>query len=104
MNSRSTIREPRRPRTGPAVWAALEVDDRSLFEHEFRAALEEVAETFDVGRLTEVVHRWRPHTVVANSSSPSGRFPQRSAVEADESAIAWPPEGSDRMAAGGQSN
>ncbi|ASO21333.1 hypothetical protein FHR81_002304 [Actinoalloteichus hoggarensis] len=96
MTSRSTIRQPRRPRTGPAVWAALEVDDRSLFEHEFRAALEEVAETFDVGRLTEVVHRWRPHTVVTGSPLPRAENRRAPVTEHDEAAIDWPPESPDR--------
>ena len=36
----------------------------AAFEAEFRAVLTEVAETFDVDRLTQVVCRWWPRAVL----------------------------------------
>ena len=55
---------PRLDKSGPAVWMALDGEHRAAFEAEFRATLTEVAETFDVDRLTQVVRRWWPRAVL----------------------------------------
>lgn len=55
---------PRLDKSGPAVWMALDGENRVAFEAEFRAVLTEVAESFDVDRLTQVVWRWWPRAVL----------------------------------------
>jgi hypothetical protein len=57
-------------KTGPAVWIALDGENRAAFEEEFRAALAEVAETFDVDRLSQVVRRWWPRAVLDANPDP----------------------------------
>ncbi len=73
--------------TGPAVWTALDGENRAAFEEEYRAALAEVAETFDVDRLSQVVRRWWPRAVLdANPDAIAAHLGQR-LNDGDESVL-----------------
>ncbi|MCK2242303.1 MULTISPECIES: DUF6247 family protein [unclassified Crossiella] len=55
-------------KTGPDVWSWLGGEDRSRFEQDFRAALSEVHDDFDVSRLQEVIDSW--WAVAVNMANP----------------------------------
>ncbi|MCK2240121.1 MULTISPECIES: DUF6247 family protein [unclassified Crossiella] len=57
-------------KTGPAVWAALEGEARSMFEEVFRAALVQAAEDFDLAPVQEVVHAWWPMAILGANPDP----------------------------------
>lgn len=57
-------------KTGPAVWAALDGETRAMFEDEFRAALTQAAEDFDLAPVQAVVQRWWPVAAVTVNPDP----------------------------------
>jgi hypothetical protein len=74
-------------KTGPAVWTALDGENRAAFEEEFRAALAEVAETFDVDRLSQVVRRWWPRAVLDANPDPITEHIGQRLGDGDESVL-----------------
>jgi len=74
-------------KTGPAVWTVLDGENRAAFEEEFRAALAEVAETFDVDRLNRVVRRWWPRAVLDANPDPITEHIGRRLGDGDESVL-----------------
>ncbi|WP_250290351.1 DUF6247 family protein [Frankia sp. CiP1_Cm_nod1] len=51
-------------KTGSAVHAALDADQRAAFEAEFRAALAHVDDQFGLDAVQDVVERWWPAAVL----------------------------------------
>jgi uncharacterized protein DUF6247 len=78
---------PRLDKSGPAVWMALNGEHRAAFEAEFRAVLVEVAETFDVDRLTQVVRRWWPRAVLDAHPDPIVEHIGQRLIEGDQSVL-----------------
>jgi Family of unknown function (DUF6247) len=78
---------PRLDKSGPAVWRALEGEHRAAFEVEFRAVLAEVADTFDVDRLTQVVHRWWPRAVLDAHPDPIVEYIGQRLSDGDQSVL-----------------
>ncbi|MGH4017714.1 MAG: DUF6247 family protein [Pseudonocardiaceae bacterium] len=74
-------------KTGPAVWTALDGENRAAFEEEFRTALIEVAETFDVDRLDQVVWRWWPRAVLDANPDPIAEYIRQRLGDGDESVL-----------------
>jgi hypothetical protein len=74
-------------KTGPAVWTALDGENRAAFEDEFRTALTEVAETFDVDRLNQVVRRWWPRAVLDANPDPIAEYVGQRLGVGDESVL-----------------
>jgi len=74
-------------KTGPAVWTALDGENRAAFEEDFRAALAEVAETFDVDRLSQVVRRWWPRAVLDANPDPITEHIGQRLGDGDESVL-----------------
>ncbi|MGH3809838.1 MAG: DUF6247 family protein [Pseudonocardiaceae bacterium] len=68
----------------PAVWRALEGEHRAAFEAEFRAVLTEVADTFEVDRLTQVVRRWWPRAVLDAHPDPIADYIGHRLVDGDQ--------------------
>ncbi|MGH3694409.1 MAG: DUF6247 family protein [Pseudonocardiaceae bacterium] len=78
---------PRLDKSGPAVWMALDGEHRAAFEAEFRVVLAEVAETFDVDRLTQVVHRWWPRAVLDAHPDPIAEHIGQRIRDGDQSVL-----------------
>ncbi len=78
---------PRLDKSGPAVWKALDGEHRAAFEAEFRAVLLEVAETFDVDRLTRVVRRWWPRAVLDAHPAPIADYIAQRLIDGDQSVL-----------------
>ncbi len=78
---------PRLDKSGPAVWRALDGENRAAFEAEFRAALVEVAETFDVDRLTQVARRWWPRAVLDAHPDPIAEYIGQRLIDGDQSGL-----------------
>lgn len=78
---------PRLDKSGPAVWMALNGEHRAAFEAEFRAVLVEVAETFDVDRLTQVVRRWWPRAVLDAHPDPIVEHIGQRLIDGDQSVL-----------------
>ena len=74
-------------KTGPAVWTALDGENRAAFEEEFRTALAEVSETFDVDRLSQVVRRWWPRAVLDANPDPITEHIGQRLGDGDESVL-----------------
>lgn len=74
-------------KTGPAVWTALDGENRAAFEEDFRAALAEVVETFDVDRLNQVVRRWWPRAVLDANPDPIAEHIGQRLGDGDESVL-----------------
>ena len=74
-------------KTGPAVWTALDGENRAAFEEEFRAALADVADTFDVDRLSQVVRRWWPRAVLDANPDPITEHIGQRLGDGDESVL-----------------
>ncbi|MGH3872109.1 MAG: DUF6247 family protein [Pseudonocardiaceae bacterium] len=78
---------PRLDKSGPAVWTALDGEHRAVFEAEFRFALVEVAETFDVDRLNQVVRRWWPRAVLDAHPDPIAEHIGQRLIDGDQSVL-----------------
>lgn len=78
---------PRLDKSGPAVWRTLDGEHRAAFETEFRAVLVEVAETFDVDRLTQVVRRWWPRAVLDAHPDPIAEYIGQRLRDGDQSVL-----------------
>lgn len=78
---------PRLDKSGPAVWRALDGEHRAAFEVEFRDVLVEVAETFDVDRLTQVVRRWWPRAVLDAHPDPIAEYLGQRLIDGDQSVL-----------------
>jgi len=74
-------------KAGPAVWTALEGENRAAFEEEFHAILAEVAETFDAERLSQVVRRWWPRAVLDANPDPIAEHIGQRLGDGDESVL-----------------
>jgi len=74
-------------KTGSAVWTALDGENRAAFEDEFRTALAEVAETFDVDRLSQVMRRWWPRAVLDAHPDPIAEHIGQRLADGDESVL-----------------
>ena len=74
-------------KTGPAVWTALDGENRAAFEEEFRVALDEVAETFDVDRLSQVVRSRWPRAVLDANPDPITEHIGQRLGDGDESVL-----------------
>ena len=75
------------PKTGRAVHAALDGENRSRFEVEFRDALAAAGEDFDLQRVTEVVERWWPHAVATANPDPIAAYIKERLDAGDDSVI-----------------
>ncbi|WP_131785165.1 DUF6247 family protein [Protofrankia symbiont of Coriaria ruscifolia] len=73
-------------KTGSAVHAALDADQRAAFEAEFRAALAHVDDQFDLDAVQNVVERWWPAAVLcANPEIRQGANPEiRQVIDVDD--------------------
>jgi hypothetical protein len=78
---------PRLDKSGPAVWRALDGEHRAAFEAEFQAVLVEVAETFDVDRLIQVVRRWWPRAVLDAQPDPIAEYIGQRLTDGDQSVL-----------------
>ena len=78
---------PRLDKSGPAVWMALDGEHRAAFEADFRAVLAEVADTFDVERLTQVVRRWWPRAVLDAHPDPIAEHIGQRLIDGDHSVL-----------------
>lgn len=74
-------------KTGPAVHAALDGENRARFEAEFHDALIATGEDFDLQRVTEVVERWWPHAVATANPDPIAAYIKERLDAGDESVI-----------------
>jgi hypothetical protein len=83
-----TASVPRLDKSGPAVWRALDAEHRAEFETEFRAVLAEVAETFDVDCLTQIVRRWWPRAVLDAHPDPIAEYIGQRLIDGDQSVLA----------------
>jgi len=74
-------------RTGPAAWTALDGENRAAFEEEFRAALAEIAETFDIDRLNQVMRLWWPRAMLDANPDPIAEHTGQRLNDGDESVL-----------------
>ncbi|MGQ0778109.1 MAG: DUF6247 family protein [Pseudonocardiales bacterium] len=86
-DSATTAFVPRLDKTGPAVWTALDGENRAAFEEDFRTALAEVVETFDVDRLNQVVRRWWSRAVLDANPDPIAEHIRQRLGDGDESVL-----------------
>lgn len=66
---------------------ALDGEHRAAFEAEFRVVLSEVAETFDVDRLIQVVRRWWPGAVLDAHPDPIAEHIGQRLRDGDQSVL-----------------
>jgi hypothetical protein len=78
---------PRLDKSEPAVWMALDGEHRAAFEAELRAVLAEVADTFDVDRLAQVVRRGWPRAVVDAHRDPIVEHIGQRLIDGDQSVL-----------------
>lgn len=69
------------------MWTALDGEHRAAFEAEFRAVLAEVACTFDVDRLTQMVCRWWPRAVLDAHPDPIAEHIGQRLIDGDQSVL-----------------
>ena len=75
-------------RTGPAVRDALDPDRREEFETEFRAALSQADDTFDLTAVQKTIDRWWPQALLcANPDIQAGIDEDRRRIAAGDPAI-----------------
>ncbi len=74
--------------TGPGQLSGRpSTGSRAAFEEEFRTAIAEVAETFDVDCLSQVVRRWWPRAVLDANPDPIAEHIGQRLNDGDESAL-----------------
>jgi hypothetical protein len=75
-------------RTGPAVRDALDPERREEFEAEFRTALSQADDTFDLTAVQKVIDRWWPQALLcANPDIQAGIDEDRRRIAAGDPAV-----------------
>jgi hypothetical protein len=75
-------------RTGPAIRDALDPERREEFEAEFRAALGQADETFDLTAIHKVLDRWWPQALLcANPEIQAGIDEDRRRIAAGDPSV-----------------
>lgn len=75
-------------RTGPAIRDALDPERREEFEAEFRAALGQADETFDLTAVQKVIDQWWPQALLcANPEIQAGIDEDRRRIAAGDPAV-----------------
>lgn len=75
-------------RTGPAIRLALDPERREEFEAEFRAALGQADDTFDLTATRKVIDRWWPQALLcANPEIQAGINEDRRRIAAGDPTV-----------------